>query len=594
MAIRLGTTAVTLKLGTQSITGRLGSQIVTASLPGAPTITSATTSTVNYSAPASNGGAAITAYRFYINGTLTTPTSGTLGVSATFSGSLASASVEVSAVNSVGEGGKSAPFTVATAPGIPTGLTVTTDEDNESSVDVSWTAPASNGGSAITGYRVYYSFNGTDYTQYANPPSTTETVAIAYNGGQTIYIRVSAVNAIGEGSQSDAATGTLSDSAPGTPGSVSLAVSGPLELSLSWSAPTSDGGEAITGYLITYTKPPSASEFTTTAEPWETSYTFTDPSGTQYSATVAATNSIGTGGASSPVTATVTDVPGSPSWMSSSASSGTQGAIDISFIAPGSDGGSAITQYEVEYDTSDSFYTAQSATFTDISGTLTLSDLAGGGAYYLRVRAVNVAGPSEWATFGSNPVTASATVPAVLTSFSVSPDYANNEWDATWTEESDGGSVITQYEIQESDADFVSTTTETKSGTGSSYSFGVDTPDSTRKFRIRATNAVGSSEWSDWVTAYYDTPTVPGAGTVTSAYYQSGQTVVNWSLPADDGNSGITTITVYIDGVAETPASIASGTHYFNADYTGQDATVSFTNAVGEGPQSAAVEVQPE
>ncbi len=593
MPIRLGTTAVTLKLGTQSVTGRLGSQIVTASLPGAPTITSATTSTVNYSPPASNGGAAITAYRFYVNSVLTTPTSGTLGSSATFGSSLAGASVEVSAVNSVGEGAKSAPFTVATAPGTPTGLTVTTDEDNQAAVDVSWTAPASNGGSAITGYRVYRSLNGTDYTLYITPSTTSTTVFAVPDGGQTVYIRVSAVNAIGEGAYSEATTGTLSDSAPGTPGSVSLAVSEPLELSLSWSPPVSNGGEAITGYIIAYTKPPSASEFTETVGAEVTSYTFSDPAGTQYSATVAATNSIGTGNPSSPVTATVVDVPGSPSWMSASASSGTQGAIDISFIPPGSNGGSAITQYELYYDTG-AYFSTGSSVFLSSDSAYTLTGLTGGQAYYLRVRAENAAGSSEWATFGSNPVSASAAAPAAPTSFSVSPDYANSEWDAVWSEASDGGSTITQYEIQESDADFVSTTTETKSGTGSSYSFGVDTPDVTRKFRIRATNTVGSSDWSEWVTAYYDTPTVPGAGTVTSTYYQSGQTVVNWSYPADDGNSGITTITVYIDGVAQTPASILSGTHYFNADYTGQDATVSFTNAVGEGPQSAAVEVQPE
>jgi hypothetical protein len=314
--------------------------------------------------------------------------------------------------------------------------------------------------------------------------------------------------------------------------------------------------------------------------------------GTEYSATVAAINSVGTGPATSPVTASTADVPGAPSWMSASASMSSQGAIEVSFLAPMSNGGSAVTMYQLEYDTGGSFSTASSVSFPDT--TYTLTGLAGGQSYYLRIRAQNAAGSGEWANWNSNPATASTAIPAVPTSFAVSPDYANNEWDATWTEASDGGSTITQYEIQESDEDFLTTTTQTKSGTGASYSYAVATPDATRKCRIRATTTVGNSEWSEWGTAYSDTPTVPGAGTVTSAYYQSGQTVVNWSYPADDGNSGITTVTVYIDGVAQTPASILSGTHYFNADYTGQDATVSFTNAIGEGPQSAPVEVQPE
>jgi titin len=385
---------------------------------------------------------------------------------------------------------------------------------------------------------------------------------------------------------------------PGAPESPSLGVSGPSELTLQWSPPANDGGAAITGYAISYTitSGVNAGQTATDTVGVEagTQYVITSAqvNGTEYSATVAAINSVGTGPATSPVTASTADVPGAPSWMSASASMSSQGAIEVAFLAPMSNGGSAVTMYQLEYDTGEYFSTASSVSFPDT--TYTLTGLTGGQAYYLRIRAQNAAGSGEWATFGSNPVTPSDTVPSVPTSFAVSPDYANNEWDTTWTEASDGGSTITQYEIQESDEDFLTTATQTKSGTGASYSYAVATPDANRKFRIRATNTVGSSEWSEWVTAYYDTPTVPGAGAVTSAVYQQGQTIVDWTYPADDGNSSITTITVYIDGVAQTPASILSGTHIFNADYTGQEATVSFTNAVGEGPQSAAVEVQPE
>lgn len=594
MAIRLGTTAVTLKLGTQAVTGRLGTQIVTASLPGAPTITSATSSTVNYSPPASNGGAAITAYRFYINSVLTTPTSGTLGSSATFGSSLAGASVEVSAVNSVGEGPKSSPFTVAVAPGAPTGLTVTTHLSAQDSADLAWTAPASNGGSAITGYRVYYSFNASDYTLVGTYATTTALLTLASYGGQAVYVRVSAVNAVGEGAYSEVTSGTMSDGLPGVPQGPVMYVSGPLEVTLGWSPPESDGGDAITGYLITYTNPPSEAAYTTTVGPEVTSYTFTAGStGTQYSATVAATNAIGTGPATSAVTATSADVPGTPSWMSASASSGTTGAIDVSFLAPGSDGGSAITGYQLEYDTASDFATALSQTLSS-ADPYTLSGLLGGQTYYLRVRAQNAAGSGEWAVWGSNPATASAAAPAVPSGFSVTPDYANNEWDAAWTEESDGGSSITQYEIEESDQDFTSSTTETKSGSGSSYSFAVDVPDVNRKFRIRAVNYIGNGAWSEWITANYDTPTVPGAPTITNATYNTGgngQTWISYTPPADDGNSGITGYTAYFDGVQATPDTVLSGDLYFNTDYTGQDATLTATNAVGEGAASAAVEV---
>lgn len=481
---------------------------------------------------------------------------------------------------------------VPTAPGVPTSLAVATDEDYPSSVDVSWSAPASDGGSPVTGYKVYSSLNGVTYTLFNLPTGTSSTVTLSGNGGQTIYVRVTAVNAIGEGAHSES-SGLASDSVPAVPESPSLSVTGPGELTLAWSAPANDGGDGITGYLITYSKPPSASEFTYTVGPSERSYVFTDSAGVQYSAAIAATNEIGTGPATSPLSATTASLPGSPSWMSAAASYSTQAAIDIAFVAPSSNGGAEISGYELEYDTSSAFSTPQPVSFSETSYTLT--GLEGGLAYHLRLRASNAAGDSEWANWTSNPVTASAALPGVPTGFSVTPDYANNEWDCSWTEPSNGGSSITEYDIEESNADFTSTTTNTLSGAGSSYSFAVTVPDQTRKFRIRAVNSVGNGEWSEWLSVTHDTPTVPGAPTILSAYYDgnTSQTVVNYSAPADDGNSMITAYTVYIDGVAETPATVLSGTHLFNADYTGQDATVTATNAVGEGAASASAEVQP-
>ena len=478
---------------------------------------------------------------------------------------------------------------VPTAPGLPTGLTVATDEDAQSSVDANWTAPASDGGLPITAYKVYTSFDAETYSLHATTAGTSFSVAAGGYGGQTIYIKVSAVNAAGEGSQSEAASGTMSDSVPSAPGTPTLGVTGPGELTLSWQAPDSDGGDAITGYLITYTKPPSATEYTDAVGASTLAYIFTDSAGVQYSAVVAATNMIGTGAATAAQSATTADVPGSPSWMSAAASAYTAGAIDINFLAPGGNGGSAITGYELEYDTSDVFSTPVSVQFSD--SPYTLEGLEGGLGYHLRLRALNAAGESEWATWGSNPVPASATLPGIPTSLSVTPDYANAEWDATWSAPSDGGSSITGYDIQESDQDFVSPTTINSSGTSTSYSFSVTAGDQVRTFRIRAVNAVGNGEWSEWISVTHDTPTVPGAPTITSAVWNGSQTVVDWLYPADDGNSGITSLTVYFDGVAATPVTVLSGTHYFDTDYTGQDATMTATNAVGEGAASSAVEV---
>jgi hypothetical protein len=121
MAIKLGTSSVTLKLGTQSVTGYLGSAIVTATVPGAPTINFAGNdgfggTIVQFFPPGSDGGSAITVYKVYFDGVEVSPDS-VADDQASFSElSFAGQEAELSAVNAVGEGPKSNPFTVVGDP----------------------------------------------------------------------------------------------------------------------------------------------------------------------------------------------------------------------------------------------------------------------------------------------------------------------------------------------------------------------------------------------------------------------------------------------------------------------------------------------
>ena len=94
------------------------------------------------------------------------------------------------------------------APGAPTGLTATAR--TSARIDLEWEAPATDGGRDITGYRIEVS---TDSSLWTNLEGDTESTDTEYKhsgltAGATRYYRVSAINAIGTGSTSDAASAT--------------------------------------------------------------------------------------------------------------------------------------------------------------------------------------------------------------------------------------------------------------------------------------------------------------------------------------------------------------------------------------------------
>ena len=80
--------------------------------------------------------------------------------------------------------------------------------------------------------------------------ATTQDVTGLTNG--TAYtFKVAAINAVGTGSQSaDPSNPVTPATVPGAP-TVVTAVGGDASASVSWTAPASDGGSAVTGYVVT-------------------------------------------------------------------------------------------------------------------------------------------------------------------------------------------------------------------------------------------------------------------------------------------------------------------------------------------------------
>lgn len=152
-----------------------------------------------------------------------------------------------------------------TAPSQVTGLTATAVSSSE--IDLSWTAP-SNGGSAITGYKIEYEtpVNGGWNTLIDNTGGTGTTLSHTGLDENTQYnYRVSAINIIGTGTASAAAAATTNTTGCVlVPYAVTDLATYTIEnnrIGLTWSEPNLLGC-SISGYQINYTTPYSSNPVT--------------------------------------------------------------------------------------------------------------------------------------------------------------------------------------------------------------------------------------------------------------------------------------------------------------------------------------------
>lgn len=267
--------------------------------PAAPTIVTAIPLNASISLAFTPPGGTVTGYTATCNpGNVTASGSGSpILVSGLTNDTLYTCSVAAS--NGSGTGASSATVTATPTAGatatVPDAPIIGAGTPGNATATIAFTAPASNGGAAITAYTASCTGGGDTKTQ--SGPASPLTVSALANG--TAYTcSVAATNSVG----TSAASGTVSvtpvaPTAPGAP-TIGAVTAGNGSASVAFTAPGSNGGSPITSYTASCTPTGGGAAVTGTgaASPITVSGL---TNGTAYACSVTATNAANLTGASS-------------------------------------------------------------------------------------------------------------------------------------------------------------------------------------------------------------------------------------------------------------------------------------------------------
>jgi hypothetical protein len=142
--------------------------------------------------------------------------------------------------------------TPATVPAAPT---IGTPTFGSASATVRWTAPSTDGGSAITGYlvRVVDSAGAQEGALRPAGATATSLVVTGLTNGSSYRFQVAAQNAVGTSPKSALSTEIIPATVPGAPvigTATSGTAGGAVTATANWNIPTTDGGSAVTGYVV--------------------------------------------------------------------------------------------------------------------------------------------------------------------------------------------------------------------------------------------------------------------------------------------------------------------------------------------------------
>jgi hypothetical protein len=544
--------------------------------PDAPTGLSAISGNghvlLSWTAPANSGESFIDGYKVYQDGVEVTDLGASTFITITGLTNNHTYSFTVAAHNALNnfkEGSQSSSVLATPIPETPSPPTGLTAAPGNGRIDLSWLTPSNNGGAAIDYFVIYQ--NDIDVKHVS-------VNSITINGltnGQSYSFTVAAHNYVGTSVRSSAIQATPY-TVPDTPTDL-IATPRNGQVSLGWSAPSSNGGAAIDYYVV-------YQNGTDIAHPTSTSKVITGLlNGVSYRFNVSAHNIAGTGSQSFGVSATpialttIPTVPDSPTDLSAIPGNA---QVSLSWSSPLIDGGATIDYYLVYVNG-----VVRSDQYSIVPAIIT--GLTNGQQYSFTVAAHNSVGIGPQSTAATATPSPLPTVPDAPTGLVATP--GNAQVSLLWTTPSiNGGAVIDYYLVYVNGvvrSDQYSTTSTTISGL---------TNDQQYSFAIVAHNSVGASALSSTITA---TPTeatnVPGAPTGLTATPGNTQITVTWTAPNDNGGSAIDYYIIYQDGIDISHPTTASTNVTSLTNGRAYNFTVAAHNSVGTGNRTSAVTATP-
>jgi uncharacterized repeat protein (TIGR02543 family) len=375
----------------------------------------------------------------------------------------------------------SAAVTPAGVPSAPSGVSGT---GTGGTINIAWTVPSSDGGSAITDYIVEYSVDGSGtWATFADGASTaTSATVTGLIAGNAYEFRVTAKNIIGNSLPSFSSP-TI-ETLPTAP-TISGVTSGSEQVTVTWTAPSHLGSGTITGDQYVVKAYDAAGNEAGSCKPTsgQTTCVVRDlDNGSAYTFKVAVVTTVGTSAQSvASATAIPSGVPSAPANVTAVTSGN---SMTVTFSAPADNGGSAITSYIVT-----SSPVGATCTVGANATTYTCTGLTPGTNYTYTVKAVNLKGQSN-ASLASTAVTAVAApaapqnVSAVITAGATTLS-ATVSFDAPTT---DNGSAVISYRVTASPGGATCTV-----NAPTTYCDIPVLPDRVYTFTVTATNAVGTS-----------------------------------------------------------------------------------------------------